>query len=64
MKLIELVRNLDTLDERSTIFASRPWVETSEAIVAYEPESDGMPAEAKRLGLLALMTVCSLGTCR
>ena len=51
MKLIELVQDLDALDEQSTIYASQPWTETSEAIVAHEPEAGGTPAEAKRLGL-------------
>jgi hypothetical protein len=37
MKLIELIRNLDAPDEQSTIYASQPWSDTSEAIAAYEP---------------------------
>jgi hypothetical protein len=49
MKLIELVRDLNTLDKRDTIYAFRPWSEASEAIVAYEPEAGGMPAEAEQL---------------
>jgi hypothetical protein len=57
MKLIELVRDLDALDERSTIYASQPWAETSEAIVAYEPEAGGMPAEAQPLGLKYFLEV-------
>jgi hypothetical protein len=51
MKLIELVRDLDTLDERSTIYVSPPWSDASEAIVAYEPEAGGTPSEATRLNL-------------
>jgi len=57
MKLIELVRNLDTLDRRNTIYASRPWSDTSEAIVAYEPEAGGMPLEAERLNLKYFLEV-------
>ena len=57
MKLIELVRDLDTLDERSTIYASRPWSDTSEAIAAYELEAGGMPPEAERLNLKYFLEV-------
>ena len=57
MKLITVVRDLDTLDERSTIYASGPWSETSEAIVAYEPEAGGMPAKAERLNLKYFLEV-------
>ena len=57
MKLITVVRDLDTLNERSTIYASVPWSETSEAIVAYEPEAGGMPANAERLNLKYFLEV-------
>jgi hypothetical protein len=57
MKLIELVRDLNAVDERSAIYASQPWAETSEAIVAHEPEAGGMPAEAERLGLKYFLEV-------
>ena len=57
MKLIELIRNLDALDERSTIYASQPLSDTSEAIADYEPEAGGIPAEAKRLGLKYFLEV-------
>jgi len=48
---------LDTLDERSTIYASRPWSDTSEAIAACEPEAGGMPPEAERLNLKYFLEV-------
>jgi hypothetical protein len=51
MKLIELVRDLDTLDERSIIYASSPWSEASEAIVGYEPEAGRTPSDAAPLNL-------------
>jgi hypothetical protein len=51
MKLIEAIRDLSTLDAEGTIYASPPWAENSEAIVAREPESGGLPVEAERLGL-------------
>jgi hypothetical protein len=57
MKLIELVRDLDALDKRGTIYASQPWSEASEAIVAYEPEAGGMPAEAEHLQLKYFLEV-------
>jgi hypothetical protein len=57
MKLIEVVRDLDALDVESTIYASQPWAENSEALVAHEPESGGLPAEAERLGLRYFLEV-------
>jgi RHS repeat-associated protein len=50
MKLIEAIRSLDALDEESTMYAAEPWTENSEAIVAREPESGGLPADAEKLG--------------
>ncbi len=57
MKLIEAIRVLDALDEEGTIYAAEPWTENSEAIVAREPETGGLPAEAKRLGLSYFLEV-------
>ena len=57
MKLIELIRDLDALDEQCTIYASQPWTETSEAIAAHEPEAGGTPNEAERLGLKYFLEV-------
>jgi hypothetical protein len=57
MKFIELIRNLDALNEQSTIYASQPWSDASEAIAAYEPEAGGIPAEAERLGLKYFLEV-------
>ncbi|HXC36679.1 MAG TPA: hypothetical protein VNV43_12440 [Candidatus Acidoferrales bacterium] len=51
MKLIEVIRDLDALDDESTIYAAKPWTEDSEVIVAHEPESGGVPAEVERLSL-------------
>lgn len=55
--LIELIRNLDALDEQSTICASQPWSDASEALADYEPEAGGIPAEAQRLGLKYFLEV-------
>lgn len=57
MKLIEAIRDLDILDEEGTIHASQPWAENSEAIVAHEPESGGLPDEAEQLGLIYFLDV-------
>jgi hypothetical protein len=57
MKLIEAIRNLNACDRDDTIYASEPWAENSDAIVAREPESGGLPAEAERLGLSYFLEV-------
>jgi hypothetical protein len=57
MRLIEAIRDLNALDEQGTIYASEPWVENSEAIVAREAESGELPAEAERLGLSYFLEV-------
>lgn len=57
MKLIEVIQNLDSLDGESTIYAAEPWTENSEAIVAREPESGGLPTEAEKLGLKYFLEV-------
>ena len=57
MKLIEAIRDLNSLDEEGTIYASQPWGENSEAIVAHQPELGGLPPEAERLGLSYFLEV-------
>jgi hypothetical protein len=56
-RLIELIQQLDLLDVDGTIFAAEPWSNASEAIVALEPGSGGMPAEAGRRGLKYFLEV-------
>ncbi|MCY2928124.1 MAG: hypothetical protein NTV86_01265 [Planctomycetota bacterium] len=51
MKLIEAVRDLDSFDAGSTVYAAAPWTEDSVVVVAREPESGGLPADAQELGL-------------
>jgi hypothetical protein len=51
MTLLESIRNLDSLDEESTIYAAEPWKADSRAIVAREADIGGLPAEAQKLGL-------------
>jgi hypothetical protein len=57
MKLIEAIRDLDDFNPESTIYASQPWTENSETIMAHEPDSGGLPAEAERLGLRYFLEV-------
>jgi hypothetical protein len=51
MTLLEAVDKLDSLNKASTIFAAEPWTANSQVIVATEPDSDGVPEEARKLGL-------------
>jgi hypothetical protein len=55
--LIELVRNLDSLDGEDTIYAAEPWAETSEVLVARETPSGEFPPEAQRAGLAYFLEV-------
>ncbi|MEI6786201.1 MAG: hypothetical protein WCQ21_35415 [Verrucomicrobiota bacterium] len=57
MKLIEIIRNLDTIDTGQTIYAAEPWTPSSEAIPVREPEAGNLPAEAQRLGLRYFLEV-------
>jgi hypothetical protein len=57
MKLIEVIRDLDTLDDEGTIYAAQPWTANSEAVVAREPGAGGLPSEAKRLALKYFLEV-------
>lgn len=57
MMLIEAVRDLDSLDEERTIYAAEPWTENSKVVVAPEPESGGLPAEAEKHGLKYFLEV-------
>lgn len=57
MKLIEVIRDLNSLDDDGIIFAAEPRTENSETAVAHEPESGDLPAEAERLNLKYLLEV-------
>jgi hypothetical protein len=57
MTLLELIRQLDTLDTDDTIYAATPWTDKSEAIVAREPETRSLPVEAERLHLAYFLEV-------
>lgn len=49
--LLEVIGELDAVDREATIYASKPWTTESTALVAEEPESGGLPPEARDLGL-------------
>lgn len=57
MTLIEVIENLGTLDEESTIYAGEPWTEISTVIVAQEPSDGGLPQDAEMLGLKYFLEV-------
>ena len=57
MTLLETIRRLDSLDEESTIYAAEPWTADSQAIIAPEPDTGGLPAKAKKLGLAYFLEV-------
>jgi hypothetical protein len=57
MKLIEVIRDLESLDEEDTIYAAEPWNEDAEGIVAREPDAGGLPAEAEERGLKYFLEV-------
>jgi hypothetical protein len=49
--LIKLIQRLEAIDNKSTIYAAKPWTENSRALVLSEPESEELPPGAKKLGL-------------
>ena len=55
--LISLVEGLGSLDQEATIYAAEPWTSASRAIVAREPDSGGLPAEAQSRGLKYFLEV-------
>jgi hypothetical protein len=57
MTLLQIVEELDSLDKTSTIYAADPWMENSKAMVLPEPETRGLPPEAKKFGLKYFLEV-------
>ena len=55
--LSEVVRQLAEYDCDSTIYALEPWTDRSAAVVAVEPDSGGLPAEAAAIGLAYFLEV-------
>jgi hypothetical protein len=46
MRLLDVVTNLSEYDEELTIYAKEPWTCDSEAVVAREPDTGGVPPDA------------------
>ena len=57
MKLIEAIRDLDSIDDGSTIYATEPWTQDSQVVVVPELDAGGLPAEAHRLGMKYFLEV-------
>lgn len=57
MTLLQVVGNLDSFDEDSTIYAAEPWTNRSQAIVAAEADGGDLPDEARQLGLKYFLEV-------
>lgn len=55
--LIDAVRDLDSLDKGSTIYAAEPWAEDSPAVVSPEPDPGGVPGDAQELGMKYFLEV-------
>ncbi|QEX16440.1 hypothetical protein FRZ44_17330 [Hypericibacter terrae] len=51
VRLAEIVERLSEFDGNDTIYALEPWTEDSDAIVAPEPKSGGLPPEAAEAGM-------------
>jgi hypothetical protein len=51
MTIRSIVAELAVQDEEATIYAAEPWAGESNALVAQEPPSGGLPEEAKAGGL-------------
>jgi hypothetical protein len=55
--LVDIAERLSEYDVNATIYASQPWTETSDAIVALEPETGGLPAVASQAGMKYFLEV-------
>ena len=49
MTLIDIINKLDDFDADDTIYVKRPWSFDSEAIVATEPDTGGIPSSAEKI---------------
>jgi hypothetical protein len=57
VRLSDVVLGLECFDQEDTIYASEPWTADSEAIVAREPVTGGLPPDAERHGLKYFLEV-------
>lgn len=49
MKLIDVINQLDSFGDESTIYVEQPWNPDSIALVAVESEEGGIPDEAAKI---------------
>lgn len=57
VRLADIAERLSEFDSNDTIYASEPWTAASDAIVAPEPETGGLPAEAAEGGMKYFLEV-------
>jgi hypothetical protein len=55
--LIDIVARLSDFDKYDTIYAVEPWTENSDAMVATEPDSGGLPLEAAEAGFAYFLEI-------
>ena len=49
MTLIDVINKLDSFDDDDNIYVKRPWKPESESIVAIDPDTGGIPIDAKKI---------------
>ncbi|MEN3951235.1 hypothetical protein [Iodidimonas sp. SYSU 1G8] len=57
MRLADVLDRLSEFDSEDTIYASEPWTEDSDAMVAREPDQGGVPPEASDAGMKYFLEV-------
>jgi hypothetical protein len=57
VKLLEVIENIEKFNLADTIYASEPWTEDSDSIVANEPPGGRPPLEAVNAGLKYFLEV-------
>lgn len=57
MTLLDIARNLGSLDDELTIYASKPWTVDSDAILEMEQEEGGLPLRARDGGFAYFVEV-------
>jgi len=53
----DVIGKLSEFDNEDTIYASEPWTEQSEAMVAREPDAGGLPSEVSDAGMKYFLEV-------
>lgn len=57
MRLGDMLDRLSEFDSEDTVYASEPWTEDSDAMVAREPDQGGAPPEASGAGMKYFLEV-------